>query len=428
MFVALVAIAAAATGPARAQQTYTVTLTGFANPNLNATITDATMPFVISGYEGYDYRPWQVFEDHQATDFTSVAVTSGGEGKVSVSYDDVLFTITITGAFEGTATIHCEGTKPNDDLFDPQPIPVNPQEFYITCVANAAPPQLYTVKMAPGTEDSTSWSFNPAAAATTGVAEGTVVNISYTGNRKVKSVVATVVPNGPTAVTNALGWDGDLAKVTAESTVEFATAIDGMTITGTLGVDKKVSIADGATVTLDGVTINGVCGSSGAGINCVGDATITLSGENTLHLTSGIWPGIYVPQNKTVTIQGEGSLNASANFGAGIGGGYGIACGNITIAGGNITAGGGGAAGIGGGQYASCGNILISGGTVIASGDDYSAAIGGGDSGSCGTITITSGVTSVTATAGGFTSKLGAGFEGSCGTVTIEPGANVTQN
>ena len=132
----------------------------------------------------------------------------------------------------------------------------------------------------------------------------------------------------------------------------------------------------------------------------MGDATITLSGENTLHLTSRNWPAIYVPQNKTVTIQGEGSLNASANFGAGIGGGYYIACGNITIAGGNITAGDGGAAGIGGGQYASCGNILISGGTVIASGDDYSAAIGGGDSGSCGTITITSGVTSVTATKG----------------------------
>ena len=230
------------------------------------------------------------------------------------------------------------------------------------------------------------------------------------------------------AKTNALGWDGDLAKITAESTAEFATAIDGMTITGTLGVDKKVSIADGAKVTLDGVTINGVCGNSWAGINCVGDATITLSGENTLNLTTGNWPGIYVPQNKTVTIQGDGSLNASANFGAGIGGGYNIACGNITIAGGNITAGGGGAAGIGGGQNASCGNILISGGTVIASGDDYSAAIGGGDSGSCGNITITSGVTSVTATAGGFTSKIGAGFYGSCGTVTIEDPSKVTQN
>ena len=62
-------------------------------------------------------------------------------------------------------------------------------------------PPKYTVKMAPGTEDSTSWSFNPGEAVTTGVAEGTVVNISYGGTRKVKNVVATVVPDGPSLAT-----------------------------------------------------------------------------------------------------------------------------------------------------------------------------------------------------------------------------------
>ena len=62
-------------------------------------------------------------------------------------------------------------------------------------------PPKYTVTMAPGTEDSTSWSFNPDEAPTTGVVEGTVVNISYGGTRKVKSVVATVVPAAPAALT-----------------------------------------------------------------------------------------------------------------------------------------------------------------------------------------------------------------------------------
>ena len=53
--------------------------------------------------------------------------------------------------------------------------------------------------MAEGTEDAGNWSFDPAAAATTGVAEGTEVNISYGGTRKVKSVVATVESEGPTS-------------------------------------------------------------------------------------------------------------------------------------------------------------------------------------------------------------------------------------
>ena len=54
-----------------------------------------------------------------------------------------------------------------------------------------------------------------------------------------------------------------------------------------------------------------------------------------------------------------------------------------------------------------------------------SPGIGGGILGSCGTITITDGVTSVTATKGGYASySIGPGDHGTCGTITI--GGKVT--
>ena len=211
----------------------------------------------------------------------------------------------------------------------------------------------------------------------------------------------------------------DLATVTTATTVE-----DGYTLTGTLGANVKISIADGATVTLDGVTINGV-GSSNckwAGITCLGDATIILSGTNTVKGFYENYPGIYVPQDKTVTIQGSGSLTASSNgYGCGIGGGYQIAGGNIVIAGGTITAtGGGSSAGIGGGKDGSCGDISITGGTITATGGRGGAGIGGGNEGSCGNISITGGT--VNATGGQFGAGIGSGNQGQCGTVTITNG------
>ena len=228
----------------------------------------------------------------------------------------------------------------------------------------------------------------------------------------------------------------DLSTVTEDITIE-----DGLTVTGTLKENVKISIAAGATVTLDGVTINGGDNSSykWAGITCEGDATIILK-DGTTNTVKGfydVYPGIFVPKDKTLTIKGEtegtGKLIASSNGdGAGIGGGDGISstaknCGNIVIQGGVITAtGGSNSAGIGSGGYGSCGDITISGGTVTATGGEMSAAIGSGyGSASCGKITITDGVTSVTATKGSYSpNSIGAGDYGStCGTVTI--GGNV---
>ena len=202
---------------------------------------------------------------------------------------------------------------------------------------------------------------------------------------------------------------------------------NGDTITGEGGGNTHVTIAAGATVTLSGVTITAITHDDShkwAGITCAGNATIILADGTTNSVKGGYasYPGLHVPEGKTLTITGGGTLEASSNgLGAGIGGGYQIACGDIVIEGGTLTATGGNqAAGIGSGDSASCGDITISGGTIQATGGNYAAGIGSGGWSSCGSITITAGVTSVKATKGYNAShSIGAGNSGSVGTVTI---------
>ena len=317
----------------------------------------------------------------------------------------------------------------------------------------------FTVSLKEGTKDAKNWSIasgeksakGDAADGLTGLSEGDQVTLTYNGRLKVKGVKATseAAPTGNSV---------DLSTLTADYEAQ-----DGETLTGTLAGNYKISIADGATVTLDGVTINGVndLNYEWAGITCLGDATIILSGTNTVKGFDEDYPGIQAAADKTLIINGTGSLTASSyGYAAAIGGKSGVACGNIEIQGGTITAtsgdrgagigggynagwgditisggtvnatGGEHGAGIGGGRRAtasfSCGNITISGGTITATGGADAAGIGGGRGNnnnyksSCGTITITSGVTKVTATKGdGATNSIGAGKYCNCGTVTI---------
>ena len=221
-----------------------------------------------------------------------------------------------------------------------------------------------------------------------------------------------------------------MAKIVDLSTVTTATTIeDGYTVTGTLGANVKISIADGAIVTLDGVTITGENNSDykWAGITCEGDATIILKDdtENTVNGFHQNYPGIYVPSEMTLTIKGEtkgtGKLTASSNGnGAGIGGRMSMDCGNIEIQGGVITATGSSyAAGIGGANSSSCGTITISGGTITANGGDWGAGIGSGG-GTCGNITISGGT--VTANGGNKGAGIGSGGGGTCGDISISGG------
>lgn len=191
-------------------------------------------------------------------------------------------------------------------------------------------------------------------------------------------------------------------------TVDFSTMgvnyeiPDGYRVTGQTQPTKKISIADGATVVFDNVTIPTDKMRSWAGVTCNGDATIFLKGDNSVTGSMKSYPGIFIGSGHTLTIQGTGSLTAQCSHSSGK------------------------AAGIGGGSsksQSSCGNIIILGGTVTATGYGNFAGIGSGgndsNNPSCGNITIANTVTQVTATCGSNTTVAIGNPNGTCGTVTF---------
>ena len=205
----------------------------------------------------------------------------------------------------------------------------------------------------------------------------------------------------------------NLANLTGDVTLSM-----DCTITGT--TSKKITIANGVKVTLDGVTINNQ-------IVCQRDATIYLKGTNKVTSTNSDEAGIEAgPAGTTLTINGDadGSIEVKGGSdGAGIGsGGFESSCGNITITGGTVTATGGDrGAGIGSGRYnSSCGNISITGGTVTATGGNDGAGIGSGYGSSCSIITITGGTVNAT---GGRNHGAGIGsgyYNSSCDNISID--------
>ena len=217
-------------------------------------------------------------------------------------------------------------------------------------------------------------------------------------------------------------------------------AVNGDVLTGTLpeGVNVKISITDGATVTLQDVTIEGWDDEKydWAGLTCEGDATIVLKNVNSVRGFYFIQPGISVPVGKTLTISGDGTLNVQSNnslhpyedvYGPGIGGRINNDCGNIRIESGTVNAiGHKRSPGIGSSKEDICGDITITGGTVTATGGDYAAGIGAGEgfSARCGNITITGGT--VTAKGGQEAAGIGCGLNSHCGNITISNSASVT--
>ena len=187
------------------------------------------------------------------------------------------------------------------------------------------------------------------------------------------------LPKGKTVVLSALSED--------------YVAVDGDILTGPLKEKYKISIADGATVTLSTVFIDG-------GITCLGDATIILADDriNTVNGMDEGQPGIQAGgMGTTLTIRGEekstGKLSA-------IGGIW--------------------AAGIGSGYNSSCGDITIVGGVIEATGGDFAAGIGAGGRGRCGKITIRKPATGTAKGGKGSPSAIGAGDEGECGEINVE--------
>ena len=283
-------------------------------------------------------------------------------------------------------------------------------EVYEAAVAPAG----YTVSLKDGVKDADKWTISPNPAE-----EGQTVTIQYNGRLKVKSVTAT---SDAASAANVV----DMSTLTGDYEAQNGDVLTGETSS------YKVTIAAGATVTLDGVNIS----SSGYCIKCLGEATIILKdgSTNTLTSTSDAYPALWAGNTgTTLTIQGStGVLNVtSGQYCAGIGGGYSNTnktCGNIRIEGGVITAQGGEyGSGIGTDSgLATCGDIIITGGTITAKGGLYAAGIGtglgDGEPVVCGNITIANTVTKVTATKGEDAAhSIGKGYGGNatCGTIII---------
>ena len=89
--------------------------------------------------------------------------------------------------------------------------------------------------------------------------------------------------------------------------------MDGQTLTGRLHTNLRVRIADGATVTLDNVNINGAGMIVGnyPGLTLTGSAHIIMP-DNTVNKVRGLnesMPAFLLSVGSTVTIEGAGALN-----------------------------------------------------------------------------------------------------------------------
>lgn len=203
--------------PGQNATTYNVTFGGFNNPYMNTTVNVASLPQTFTEIGGYNFYSWIVLSDNgNGIEFTGATV-SGGDKKVSVNIPDWSeMTITVTGTFEGTATIHVEG-------YDPEIGDVS-RDITVSCVA---PPQPHTVRMAAGTEDAANWSLAsgnasvPGTAVLENVMSGSQVTATYNGTtKKVKSVKAvkyvapevTTVTWNSTNVFNSDHWMDELSQ------------------------------------------------------------------------------------------------------------------------------------------------------------------------------------------------------------------------
>jgi len=283
------------------------------------------------------------------------------------------------------------------------------------------------------TENTETWAIVLPQAALEAGGEGTVYTSdnAYTGTRPAMDAIAmnTFINGGFALTVNTevapAGNTVDLSNLTGNYEAQ-----DGDVLSGTLANNGKISIAEGASVTLSNANINenGTWTDGDyAGITCLGNATIILEGTNTVKGFKSNYPGVQAgPDGTTLTIDGSGTLNATggSDGAAGIGSGMNASCGNVTINGGTIIATGGpNGAGIGtgytnaqGSGNISCGIITITGGTVTAYGGENAAGIGTGQSrhgtqirrNECGGVNISGGM--VTATGGENGAGIGSGY------------------
>ena len=205
--------------------TYNVTFGGFNVPEMNTTVNVASLPQTFTAVGGNGFYPFTVISGNGSV-FTSASVTSGGNGKVSVNMTSPSqMTITVSGTFEGTATIHVAG----EDYIE-NPIS---RDITVSCVVASEPepePSVpHTVRFASGNDGWTVTDVDSARSATAPTVlqnvmagDSLVVTAPATLPGKVKSVKAVkyvapaaTVTTAPTATAGIIEAGSATALVNA---------------------------------------------------------------------------------------------------------------------------------------------------------------------------------------------------------------------
>ena len=248
---------------------------------------------------------------------------------------------------------------------------------------------------------------NDSLRRTTPITEGTPVTIVPTGNlRRIKSItlVDEVPPTTPLDNTTTAWTAGTYAVPAGGLTYSDAITVSGdVTLTLTDGeiltLNKGISLAEGATLTVEGngtMNINGTNESTASTVAGTGMLVLT---SGTLNATGG--------NGQSLTAFGMPTVdnNTGASGGVAING-------NVTVSGGTVTATGGNGGNLnttglpdggtennhgGNGGAAISGNVTVnaggwtatngSNGTYTASGDDTNCSVGTGGKAVAGTIT-----------------------------------------
>ena len=239
---------------------------------------------------------------------------------------------------------------------------------------------------APEADKTGKWSTNIPEG---GVTKGQTVTVTYTGSKKVIGVKAEKKAAAPASTpldNTTTAWSAGTYAVPAGG----LTYSDAITVSGdvtlvltdgeTLTLNKGISLASGATLTIQG---NGTMNVNGTN----GNSSSTVAGTGTLVLTSGTL-------NAT---GGNGHVgNDLGQFGmnGGISHGGSAINGSLTLEGGNVTATGGnggnaGGSGInwatgGNGGSAITGNVIINGGNWTANNGSNGTLLSGGSNNKAG--------------------------------------------
>ena len=411
------------------------------NSYINVYLSDGAK-YTVSGLECMDGDGYLRYYGYDAaTDgHGTVSVTNGSTAVTasSIGYSLTTYTFTATPA-SGYHFVNWTKGAGGEELGTDASIDVTcEQNGQYQVYANfAQTPVPITVRMAAGTEEAANWSIASGNASVPGtqvlenVMSGSQVTATYSGTRKVKSVKAVKYVAPPTLLDNTTtAWaDGKYAVPAGGLTYSDAITVSGnvtlvLTDGETLTLNKGISLASGATLTIQG---NGTMN-----VNGTNESTAsTVAGTGTLVLTSG---------TLTATGGNGGSVDVVENDAHGGNGGVAIN-GSVIVSGGSLTARGGNGGSVdfqcsncsgGNGGVAINGSVTVNSGTLTATGGnggsvgDYGNNCNGGAGSAAisGDLTINSGTETLTNGANGQLGQYndecsaGAGGQAVAGTVT----------